>query len=560
MNVRAPQRFTGIILLLLLGGVVLAQGPPFAEFLTEDDAWCQLSNNQSTAEILITGEVDTSRFELLMELRGKMETLVNLPSGVFTLFLNNQLGRNEYIIHKVIEHQEYLDLETEVFDTLVIEVHPYPDMSFSVDEGSRCSPADVVFRARENYPSYTWDFGDGSGKTTSTNWVIHTYTLESTDQPVTFPTRLKVETAFGCVDSTEGSVEIFPTPEPGFTAVPELLQYPHVTVTLSNLTEGTWSYEWDFGDGTSSPSKDPGYHDYDTYGIFDITLKAFSAWCEDSATHQIQILPPPPVASFSPDTSGCPPLTVPFRNHSQYAESYSWDFDDGSGSTEAQPVHTFQEPGEYRVILQVTGLSGSNQAEQTVVVHEPPQAQFEPASSEPGITAEEFAFLNQSVNAVEYLWDFGDGTTSQEESPTHVYNAPGSYTVALYATSAEGCGDTLVREAVVTILAGEGAAVFPSAFMWNGTGPTGGAWTPGSEDNTVFHPQLKGATKLRMVVFNRLGHQIFETNEVYVGWDGYMITGDLAPPGVYIYKAWITYTGGLQEVQAGDITFLYPPE
>lgn len=558
MHVRTSQLFIGIILFLWAEGLAVAQGPPWAEFLTNDAAWCEGSTDQNTAEILITGEEAESRFELLVELKGNMETLVNLSSGVFTLYLNNQPGQNEYIIHKVIEHQEFNDLETEVFDTLVMEIHPLPDMSFTVDEGDICSPADVTLRGRAGYPEYAWDFGDGSGKTTSTNWVIHTYTLESGEQSVIFPTKLEVRTSFGCVDSIKSSVEIYPTPEANFTALPQTLQYPHATVSLSNLTTGNWIFQWDFGDGTGSSSRDPGNHVFSDYGIFDITLKAYSAQCLDSMTSQIQILPPPPVVAFSPDTSGCPPLEIPFINSSLYAESYAWDFDDGSVSSEANPTHTFLESGEYNVTLTATGLSGSAQSEENVVVHELPQASFEPASAEPGTTSEEFRFLNHSVNAVSYLWDFGDGSSSQEENPSHVYRASGTFTVTLYATSIEGCLDTLVRESLVEILPGEGEAIFPSAFVWNGTGPTGGAWTPGSEDNTVFHPKVKGATEFRMVIFNRIGHKIFESNEVYVGWDGYVVTGDLAGPGVYIYKAWITYSGGLQEVQSGDVTFLYP--
>lgn len=559
MHVRTSQLFIGIILFLWAEGLAVAQGPPWAGFLTNDAAWCEGSADQNTAEILITGEEAESRFELLVELKGNMETLVNLSSGVFTLYLNNQPGQNEYIIHKVIEHQEFNDLETEVFDTLVMEIHPLPDMSFSVDEGDICSPADVTLRGRAGYPEYAWDFGDESGKTTSTNWVIHTYTLESGEQSVIFPTKLEVRTSFGCVDSIKSSVEIYPTPEANFTALPQTLQYPHATVSLSNLTTGNWIFQWDFGDGTGSSSRDPGNHVFSGYGIFDITLKAYSAQCLDSMTSQIQILPPPPVVAFSPDTSGCPPLEIPFINSSLYAESYAWDFDDGSVSSEANPTHTFLESGEYNVTLTATGLSGSAQSEENVVVHELPQASFEPASAEPGTTSEEFRFLNHSVNAVSYLWDFGDGSSSQEENPSHVYRASGTFTVTLYATSIEGCLDTLVRESLVEILPGEGEAIFPTAFVWNGTGPTGGAWTPGSEDNTVFHPKVKGATEFRMVIFNRIGHKIFESNEVYVGWDGYVVTGDLAGPGVYIYKAWITYSGGLQEVQSGDVTFLYPP-
>jgi len=87
--------------------------------------------------------------------------------------------------------------------------------------------------------------------------------------------------------------------------------------------------------------------------------------------------------------------------------------------------------------------------------------------------------------------------------------------------------------------------------------PTGGHWTPGSEDNTVFHPDVENATELRMVIFTRLGHRIFESDEVYVGWDGYINESELAVQGVYIYKAWITYSSGEQEIQSGDVTFLH---
>ena len=558
MNLRAARLFLGIFLLLSVESLVIAQGPPFAEFLTEDDAWCQMSNNQRTAEILITGEVDTSRFELQMEIKGSMETLVNLPSGVFTLFLNNQLGPNEYIIHKVIEYQEYDQLETEINDTLLMVVHPNPDMSFSVDEGDRCSPADVTLRGSSGYPSYTWDFGDGTEKITSTNWALHTYLAESVDQASTYFTKLKVETDFGCVDSVSSSVEIFPSPEAVFTAVPQLLQFPHVTVTLSNQTEGDWNYQWDFGDGSGSTERDPGTQVYTSYGIYKILLEAYSSECSDTVSQQIQILPPPPVADFSPDTSGCPPFELSFENQSIYADSYSWDFDDGSTSSEVNPTHTFQESGEYHVKLLATGLSGSNQIEKIIKVHELPQADF--SYSEPDVAFTEHNFYNTSVNALEFLWTFGDGASSEDENPAHTYLYPGNYTVTLYVASAEGCLDTLIRESLIEVAVGEGATKFPNVFMWNGTGPTGGAWTPGSEDRTVFHPKMNGATEFRMIIYNRLGHKIFETNEVYVGWDGYLVTGDLADPGVYVYKAWITFSGGLQEVQAGDVTFLYPPE
>lgn len=73
----------------------------------------------------------------------------------------------------------------------------------------------------------------------------------------------------------------------------------------------------------------------------------------------------------------------------------------------------------------------------------PPSPAFTPAQST--VNFLEYTFNNSSTNAVSYSWDYGDGNTSTEESPTHVYASPDTYTVVLTATSAEGTPATLSR-------------------------------------------------------------------------------------------------------------------
>jgi len=89
-----------IVFICLLSTAGYGQDLPSAEILTADAAWCELSNNLRVAEILITEEIDTSRFDLVVGIQGTRDTLVNLPSDIFSLYLNNQLGRNEYIVYK----------------------------------------------------------------------------------------------------------------------------------------------------------------------------------------------------------------------------------------------------------------------------------------------------------------------------------------------------------------------------------------------------------------------------------------------------------------------------
>ena len=556
MKERALQLF--ILLFSLLPTMGYGQDLPSAEILTADAAWCELSDNQTVAEILITGEIDTSRFDLVVGIQGTMDTLVNLPSGIFSLSLNNQPGRNEYIVFKVIEYQEYATLENDVNDTLIMEVHPLPEMTFTAEIQSLCSPADIVFSAREGYPNYTWNFGDGTRTSSSINWIRHTYISHEDADEVDFQTGLQVRTTFGCVDSVKDEIRIYPTPIAGFEVSPEFLLYPNTTVYLTNTTTpGSWDFRWDFGDASRNYTRDPGEHVYATWGVYDIEMEWSSFLCSGSVIKQIEIPPPPPEADFSSETSGCPPLLASFSNNSLYAETYLWDFDDGTYSTEANPSHTFQESKAYHVKLVATGLSGKDSIEQVITVFDRPVAMFEPDFTEGTSTLSVFTFSNNSLNGNRYLWDFGDGTTSEEESPTHIYNRSGSFTVTLYAWSIDECTDTLLRENLITIPDSEGANTFPNAFKWNGSGPTGGHWTPGSVDNTVFHPKVEDATELRMVIFTRLGHRVFESDEVYVGWDGYINESELAVQGVYVYKAWITYSSGEQKILTGDVTFLH---
>jgi len=556
MKERALLLFILFIILLPIDGH--GQDLPSAEILTADAAWCYLSDNLTVAEILITGEIDTSRFDLVVAIQGSRDTLVNLPSGIFQLYLNNQLGRNEYIVYKVIEYQEYFTLENDVNDTLIMEVYSWPEMTFTAEFESQCSPADIVFRAKEGYPSYTWNFGDGTRTSTTTNWIRHTYTSQEDVDEINFQTALQIRTSFGCVDSAKDEITIYPTPDAGFQASPELLFYPNTTVYLTNTTSpGSWDFLWDFGDASRNYTRDPGEHVYSTWGVYDIEMEWSTSMCSGSVIKEIEIRPPAPEAHFSPDTSGCPPLLVNFTNSTMYAETYAWDFDDGTYSTEVNPSHIFHESKSHYVKLVASGLSGSDSLEQVITVFDIPVAMFEPSTTETNNLEAEISFDNNSVGGVRYLWDFGDGSSSEEESPTHTFNSSGTFTITLYAWNSDECADTLIMEDLIRIQDGEGSSTFPNAFMWNGSGPTGGHWTPGSIDNTVFHPDIENASELRLIIFTRHGHRVFESNEVYVGWDGYINESELAVQGVYVYKAWITYSSGEQEVLTGDVTFLH---
>jgi hypothetical protein len=63
--------------------------------------------------------------------------------------------------------------------------------------------------------------------------------------------------------------------------------------------------------------------------------------------------------------------------------------------------------------------------------------------------------------------------------------------------------------------------------------------------------------EFKMYIYTRWGEKIFETNEYGIGWDGYLRSGELATEGVYLWKAWVKYVDGQDDILVGDITFLH---
>jgi PKD repeat protein len=547
--------------------------PPFAEILTPDSAWCERDNNQTTGDILITG-TDSSTYDLVLDIRGSRDTIRNLSGDTVSIFLDNDLGLNEYYLVKIIEYHGNNSCETDLFDTLMMEVYPMPDMTLRTSYDDLCSPVDVLFEAQEGHFRYTWDYGDGVRQITPAGEATHSYTYDFRDVILGFDEgdtifgapnvdtvyyiELAIETTFGCSDTIQDSVRVYPNPVADFFVNPAIQNYPDTVIFLINLSSlGNWSYQWNFGDGLSDTMKDPNQHNYSTWGFYDVELKAFSPFCRDSITKRVQIMPPPPVAEFQPDSVGCPPLDITFSNNSLYADTYIWDFDDGTFSTDPEPTHRFWESKEHHVKLAAFGLSGSDTIEQIIGVHERPQALFEAYPTTAKNLRQVFKFVNNSLNSSYYLWDFGDGNTSPDENPSHVYGEAGTYTISLYVWSEFDCPDTLVQEQLISIIAGEGNVEFPNAFVWNGSGPSGGYWTENTIDNTVFHPNVVNAIDFRMKIYTRWGEMIWETEELYVGWDGYQKSGELASPGVYVYKAFVKYVSGDEEILTGDVTFLH---
>lgn len=173
------------------------------------------------------------------------------------------------------------------------------------------------------------------------------------------------------------------------------------------------------------------------------------------------LLSPPPQAQFTYTDQGNGQFQFTDQSLND-PDSWLWDFGDGNTSTEQNPVHTYAAPGTYTVCLAVSNSAGSDTTCMEVTVVFPPEAGFTYSDQGNGT----IAFTDASTNDPDaWLWDFGDGSTSTEQNPTHTYTAPGDYTVCLIASNSAG-SDTACMNITVVL---PPVAAFSITDQGNGT-------------------------------------------------------------------------------------------
>ncbi len=241
-----------------------------------------------------------------------------------------------------------------------------------------------------------------------------------------------------------------------------------------------------------------------------------------------------PTANFSPvNTEGCEPLEVSFVNLSLAESSLiecNWGFELDSMQDCADTVSfVYTEAVEYDVSLAVSSLNGCKDTItffDLIFVEQTPIADFTVTPELLNSVFPEATFTNESINATEYNWSFGDGITSNETNPVHLFSEfIGESNVVLVAFSPLGCADTA---SLILSVKEELIYYVPNTF------------TPdGDQFNDIFTPVFYSGfspENYRLAIYNRWGDIVFESLDLKVGWDGtYSIDGRRAQDGVYTW-------------------------
>jgi PKD repeat protein len=443
----------------------------------------------------------------------------------------------------------------------MIKVYPEVQADFTADLWEGCAPLGVNFTNNSLLAdTYQWDFADGL--TSKSKSPYHKF-LNDDLSSQTFPVRMVAHSIFGCSDTLFRDITVLATPRASFVAQPYKQAYPNATVISTNLTNpGPWNFQWEMGDGNTyfTQSFDPLAHTYIWNGndmgskTYTVALIASNQECKETFTQLITITSPIPEANYNAIQSGCEPFPVNFENTSKYAHSYRWDFADGSFSLDPNPSHLFLDHGVYNVRLIAIGDGGSDTIYKTITVIENPVADFDIVTALVKIPEEPLKLINKSKNGDFYLWDFGDGNTSNEFEPVHYYRQPEIYNISLMVSRGiqPQCHDTLTKKNAVRAVE-TCTLIFPNAFKPSKTGPSSGHFDMGNPSIEIFHPVYQGIEEYHLQIFNRWGELIFRSDDINIGWDGYH-KGQLSKMDVYVWKVTGRCTDGSSIIQAGDVT------
>lgn len=337
-----------------------------------------------------------------------------------------------------------------------IYVHPRIKAGFDFDPAEACNPYELqINNTSEGIISgYAWDFGDGNTSDESGPVVSHVFEHDE-DTPQTYTILLEIENEQGCTDTLSRKITIYPKITASYT--PSAFEgCSPLTVNFENHSIGVNEYQWDFGDGGTSPLAGPTHTfvntSYEGIAEFDVHLHTRSQWgCTADTIQRITVFPAIKADFTIAETAGCSPFIVTLENNSLGTPDMvlSWNFGDGTEyeSTDDLIFHTFENTTNEILTFDIT-LTATNEfgcdsiLTRTITVY--PEVDILFSHEEAGCHPFEVSFINETENANFFNWTFGDGLESDAHSPVHIYHnfshtQVAEYDIELFALSENGC-------------------------------------------------------------------------------------------------------------------------
>ncbi|MBK8855615.1 MAG: gliding motility-associated C-terminal domain-containing protein [Saprospiraceae bacterium] len=403
-----------------------------------------------------------------------------------------------------------------------------------------CDPGEIKFNnislGGTYINSYDWEFylPDGTTNLTSKN-----VSLDFKKRGV-FYGKLTLNKKMGCRDSAFIKVNIFPELRAGFdfkydTCIAGPVQFIDNSVADAGKVE---KWLWKIEDKLAEAVSDPVIL-LEKTGLTEVFLEITDGnACKDTLVKSINWLPVPALLILEPDVREiCVPGAITFSNLSKpIDETYkiNWKFSNGDSSTFFTPQVYFDKPGNYDVYLEIVSPLGCRTEKnfvKAISVYPKPQSGFSFSPETPDVFNNDIQLLNQSVESTTSSWFLDDRLVSLQYQPLLTIKDTGVHLLRQISFNQYGCSDTSDMNVDITPLV---TLFMPTAFTPNRDGL-----------NDLYGPvgYFIGMKKYSMMVSNKWGQKIFESNDTGEGWNGNH-HGIESPAGVYIYQLQYTEPRG----------------
>ncbi len=407
-------------------------------FCTTVDSTVVSSNN---SPILIMNKTD----ENCLQGDGTVTATVSGGTGTYSYLWNNGSTASALInVSSGIYSVNVDDGICKVSSSITINTSVVPTSNFTTK--NVCLYDDAIFTNTSTISlgtisSYQWYFGDGNNSTQQS--PTHSFSNSGI-----YNVNLIAVSGSNCVDTSSQSITIFAVPQASITTtnVCDMQEANFMDVSkLNGSTINAW--QWNFETGSSSIEQNPSVV-FSTFGKYSPSLIVTTTdGCSDTATTSIEIYPVP-IADYTTNNVCLNELSS-FTNLSYLSSgtmTYQWDFGDSASSNMQSPTHQFTQSNMYNVRLIPTSDKGcADTITQVLTIYPLPDVNFIPNQYN-GCIDLDIYFTNNttitSTNISSYIWNFGDGTTSSQQSPNHQFNNSGIYNIYLTATSDKGCVNT----------------------------------------------------------------------------------------------------------------------
>ena len=466
---------------------------------SSDPTECSLNDGFITISGLVPGEVYQVTYtdggtvvgpiNLTADVNGDA-VITGLTAGTFTDFivsLNNCPATDNSVINLVDPNAPALDAGQDV------EVCEGDEVTLTADNPDGAT--------------ITWNNGVTDGQAFIQNVGTVTYTATADLN--------------SCISTDQVTVTVHPNPE--VFAGNNVIICENESVILTG--SGANTYVWDNGvtDGVAfTPTETQNYN------VIGTSIHG----CIGTDQVIVEVDPLPEVSFEADNLEGCIPVTANFTNNSTPGDECTWYLGDGTIINGCDDfTHTYSSTGCFTVTLEVQTENGCTTTEtfnNYICVDSYPIADFSYTPQNPTSTFSEVNFNNSSLGAVDYEWYFGDGNTSNQENPSNDYGEePENYNVTLVAISQFGCTDTAYS--IVRVI--EDLIYYvPNTFTPDNNGV-----------NETFMPVFTSGfnpLSYKLLIFNRWGEVLFESNDASVGWDGTYGVGseEIVKDGTYVWK------------------------